>query len=240
VPQSKPEVHSADNRTIADKCTGGALRESLNPSACAFDLLTVRGQTMQKRPYRERRAALEALFAQQGLRGTWALCPSTTDPQLAQEWLNWPAAGMEGLVFKPLNSRYTPTARGWQKYKVKHTTEAVIGGVSGSLTDPRTILLGRYDSIGRLQYVGRTTVLSRGVSRDLARHLVRAGDHPGWHSKEKLVVALVVPELVAGIRADIALDQAGRWRHPLTLVRLREDLAPPDVALFEGSTRSRP
>jgi hypothetical protein len=119
---------------------------------------------MQKRPYRERRAALEALFAQQGLRGTWTLCPSTTDPQLAQEWLNWSAAGMEGLVFKPLNSRYTPTARGWQKYKVKHTTEAVIGGVSGSLTDPRTILLGRYDSTGRLQYVGRTTVLSRGVS----------------------------------------------------------------------------
>ncbi|MEU1106629.1 hypothetical protein ABZ408_37605 [Streptomyces tibetensis] len=37
------------------------------------------------------------------------------------------------------------------------TSEAVIGAVTGSLAAPRTLLLGRYDPAGRLQYVGRST-----------------------------------------------------------------------------------
>ncbi|UXX97400.1 hypothetical protein N7U49_47200 [Streptomyces sp. AD2-2] len=51
-----------------------------------------------------------------------------------------------------------PSVKGWEKYKVR---EAIVGAITGSLTVPRTLLLGRYDDEGRLQYVGRTTTLAR-------------------------------------------------------------------------------
>jgi ATP-dependent DNA ligase len=61
---------------------------------------------------------------------------------------------MEGVVFKRLDDAYRPSARGWQKYKVRETSEAIVGAITGSLAVPRTLLLGRYDDGGRFQYVG--------------------------------------------------------------------------------------
>ncbi|MES9520677.1 hypothetical protein [Streptomyces capoamus] len=49
--------------------------------------------------------------------------------------------------------------RSRQKYKVRETSEEIVGSVTGSLTTPRTLLLGRFDTEGRLQYVGRTTLV---------------------------------------------------------------------------------
>nr|BBJ56341.1 hypothetical protein SAVMC3_89700 [Streptomyces avermitilis] len=52
----------------------------------------------------------------------------------------------------------TPTAvgEGWQKYKVRETSEAIVGAVTGSRPLPHAAAR-RYDDQGRLQYVGRTT-----------------------------------------------------------------------------------
>ncbi|WP_328508868.1 hypothetical protein OG981_07345 [Streptomyces mirabilis] len=61
------------------------------------------------------------------------------------------------MVFKQLNDAYRPSVWGWQKYKVRETSEAIVGAVTGSPATPRTLLLGRHDTDGRLQYVGRTT-----------------------------------------------------------------------------------
>ncbi len=121
----------------------------------AFDLVP-RGDDLTGWPYARRRAALEALFAELGLTAPFTLCPSTTDPALARVWLSWTAAGVEGLCFKRLEESYRGGVRSWRKYKVRVTTEAVIGAVTGSLAAPRTLLLGRYDRAGRLRYVGRT------------------------------------------------------------------------------------
>ncbi|WOT39562.1 ATP-dependent DNA ligase [Streptomyces coeruleorubidus] len=118
----------------------------------AFDLVQ-RGGDLTVWPYARRRAALEELFADHGLTAPWVLCPSTTAPALAEEWLTWTAAGVEGLCFKRLEDSYRGGVRSWRKYKVRVTTEAVIGEVTGPLTAPRTLLLGRYDPAGRLQYV---------------------------------------------------------------------------------------
>ncbi|MEU1916088.1 hypothetical protein [Streptomyces massasporeus] len=41
--------------------------------------------------------------------------------------------------------------------KVRVTTEAIVGAVTGSLAAPRTVLLGRYDHAGSLQYTGRSS-----------------------------------------------------------------------------------
>ncbi|WP_435607084.1 hypothetical protein [Streptomyces ardesiacus] len=46
-------------------------------------------------PYSRRRAALEELFAENGLTMPLTLCPST--PNTARQWLTWTSAGLEGL-----------------------------------------------------------------------------------------------------------------------------------------------
>ncbi|MEU0306518.1 ATP-dependent DNA ligase [Streptomyces cyaneofuscatus] len=51
-------------------------------------------------------------------------------------------------------------------------------------------------------------------------------------------MVLVVPEFVAEVRADVSRDGAGRWRQPVKLVRLRDDLVPADVSLFGDTTEA--
>ncbi|WP_286259140.1 hypothetical protein [Streptomyces graminofaciens] len=72
------------------------------------------------------------------------------------------------MVFKRLDDAYRPSVRGWQKYKVRETSEAIVGAITGSLTVPRTLLLGRYDTEGRFQYVGRTTTLAQAAGAAVA------------------------------------------------------------------------
>jgi ATP-dependent DNA ligase len=145
---------------------------------------------------------------------------------------------MEGVLFKRLDSVYEPGVRGWLKYKVRETTEAIVGAVTGSLAAPSSLLLGRYDDDGRLQYTGRTTTLARAASATVAGLLppARRG-HPwtdwsfsaGWGSRETLDVTLVEPELVVEVGVDVARDASGRWRHPARLHCARPDLSPSDV-----------
>ncbi|MFF9090414.1 ATP-dependent DNA ligase [Streptomyces sp. NPDC014991] len=206
----------------------------------AFDLVH-RGDDLTDWPYARRRAALETLFAERGLTTPWVLCPSTTDPALAREWLSWTAAGVEGLCFKRLEESYRGGVRSWRKYKVRVTTEAVIGAVTGSHAAPRTLLLGRYDAAGRLQYVGRSTTLSQAAGRALADQLApQTGAHPWtgwsfsteWGTQRTLDVHLVQPDVVMEVAVDVARDAAGRWRHPARPHRVRTDVDVQQVPLF--------
>lgn len=205
-----------------------------------FDILQLAGDDLVRQPYQHRRTVLESLFTERGLaaKGVWTLCPSTTDPAEAAGWLTWTTVGLEGLVFKRLDQGYISGKRGWLKHRVRDSAEAVIGAVSGSLTRPRTLLLGRFDSAGQLHYVGRSSVLSQAAARDVAgRLLVAAGRHPwtgwtfssSWGSTSKLAVDLVAPTVVVELAADAAVDASGRWRHPLPFVRIRPDLTPDNV-----------
>jgi hypothetical protein len=71
---------------------------------------------------------LEGLFCERGLTPPWTLCPMTTDPVVAQEWLtSWmEVPGVEGLVIKGMRQRYLPGARGWFKVRRRETTEAIV------------------------------------------------------------------------------------------------------------------
>ncbi|MFI9064321.1 hypothetical protein ACIGQE_21020 [Streptomyces sp. NPDC053429] len=101
-----------------------------------FDVLQTDGRELLHLPYVERRARLEALFADHALTAPWTLCPMTTDPAKAREWLeSWTdVSGVEGIVVKPLTSRYMPGRRGaWTKVRRRDTTEAIIGATTGTL-----------------------------------------------------------------------------------------------------------
>ncbi|RNG33518.1 ATP-dependent DNA ligase [Streptomyces botrytidirepellens] len=209
----------------------------------AFDLLRLTGTATARWPYRRRRAALVDLFAEQQLTAPWTLCPSTTDPRTVREWLTWTSTGLEGVVFKKLDSPYEPSVRGWRKYRVRETEEAIAAAFTGSLAAPRTLLLGRYDAGGHLRYVGRSTTLPQAAGRNVGQLLVPAGDEhswtgwtfsAGWGSREPLQVTLVRPELVVEVGVDVARDSAGRWRHPARWRRARPDLTPEDVSRFEA------
>lgn len=187
---------------------------------------------------------MEELFAQCRLQPPWTLCPSTTDPAVAAEMLRWSAAGLEGLMFKRLEQPYRGGVRAWQKYRVRHSTEAVVGAVTGALASPTTALLGRFDSAGRLHYAGRTTVLNPAARTALAAD-PRPGQsgHPwtgwsfsaGWGSRERLEVRLIEPDVVVEVAADVSRDASGRWRHPIRLLRVRTDLAPTEIPRFDES-----
>ncbi|MFF5011514.1 ATP-dependent DNA ligase [Streptomyces phaeochromogenes] len=223
-----------------------ALQAAAQQSAhfVAFHVLRLAGTTTLTWPYQRRRAGLEELFREHQLTAPWALCPSTTDPDTVHEWLtSWTAAGLEGVVFKRLDSPYRPSARGWLKYRVRETTEAIVGAVTGPATAPRTLLLGGYDTAGHFRYTGRTTTLPQAAGRTVAGLLTPAGaGHPwtgwsfsaGWGSPETLDVALVRPELVVEVAVDVARDASGQWRHPTRWHRTRPDLSPTDVTLFNS------
>lgn len=212
----------------------------------AFDLLRLSGTNTTGWPYWRRRAALESVFAARRLSAPWVLCPSTTEADVVREWLMWASVGMEGVVFKRLDGAYKPSVRGWEKYKVRETSEAIVGAVTGPLSVPRTLLLGRYDDQGRFQYVGRTTSLSQAAGAAIAGLLTAArrghawtgrSFSAGWGNREKLNVMLVEPELVVEVGVDVARDASGRWRHPARWHRARPDLSPADVPRLTSPPR---
>ncbi|MFE6097762.1 hypothetical protein ACFQ7M_38245 [Streptomyces massasporeus] len=133
-----------------------------------FDVLEVGGTELLRRPYVERRAVLEDLFTRDVLAAPFTLCPSTTDRATALDWLDpsWGAVGIEGVVLKGTAQPYLPGKRAWIKVRSRATAEGIIGGVTGELTSPSTLLLGRYDAAGDLRLIARTTPLPTVVRRE--------------------------------------------------------------------------
>ena len=206
-----------------------------------FDLLNLGAIDLKAVPYKDRRAALEQLFADRRLRGHWTLSPSTTDQSVVDEWLTWSPAGIEGVVFKRLDQPYLPGARGWRKW-ARDTTEAVIAAITGSLQQPRSLLFGRYDAGGGLHYVGSSAGLTAAAARSLGRLLTACGEQHPWHgqtlatgwSRTPRQVTLVEPALVAEVSADVSPDAAAAGAIPVRFHRVRAELDPMHVPTLES------
>ncbi|MFU8876443.1 hypothetical protein [Micromonospora sp. SL4-19] len=136
------------------------------------------------------------------------------------------------------------------KFRTRIVTEAIIGGVTGSISRPETLLLGRFDRRGRLRYTGRSHPLTndqRAAQAELLSppRIPRHGTaHPwpqplpaSWTGQldrpEPLPYVQVEPTMVAEIDADVAFEH-GRWRHRVRYARFRADLSVYDVPLLLG------
>jgi ATP-dependent DNA ligase len=213
----------------------------------AFDLLRDgRGVEQIDRPLRDRRAKLQRLL--RGVPAPIALCPQTADRDVALGWLrDLGVAGIEGVVIKPVASAYRPAAQLWTKVRARDTAEFVVGGVTGALDRPVTLLLGRFDQRGVFRFVGQTHQVRAEDRQDVAR-VVRGlpfrgpgAGHPwpcplpaGWTGnfaeRQPLAFIPVEPTVVAEVEVDTALDGPfGRRRHRGRLVRIRLDLHPDDI-----------
>nr|WP_205615519.1 ATP-dependent DNA ligase [Streptomyces harenosi] len=208
-----------------------------------FDVLETADGPLLDRPYRERRAALEQLFADGTLGAPFALCPATRDRAVALDWLDpaWGAAGIEGIVVKGLAQPYQPGRRGWIKVRARATADAIVASVTGPVTAPSTLLLARRDRTGRLRYVARTAPLARAARDELGARLRPGGpDHPwrgrrfsaGWGSSEQLDHQPVQPSVVVEFAGDTAVDD-GVYRHPVRYLRIRDDLDADRLPLVE-------
>lgn len=219
----------------------------------AFDVLQDLGGDLTGLPLIDRRARLERLLAVAAPH--LQLCPQTANPDEARRWMtDWADAGVEGVLAKDPAGRYQPGRVGWAKIKTRNTVEAIVGGVTGTLTAPSVLLLGRLDANGRLRYVGQTHPIPPEMAAELGQALARyvaqqrggPVPHPwpnplpaAWSGqlgeRRPLAYIPVQPTVVVEVQVDASFDEeAGRWRHRAGFVRVRADLSVYDVARAAG------
>ena len=210
----------------------------------AFDLLQLAGVDVRPWPLLERRAALEELSM--GAPPGVGLCPATHDRREAVAWMRTGAdVGIEGVVVKDLADPYRPGRTRWRKVKIRATSEAIIGGVTGPVTAPAGLMLGRYDTDGKFRYAARTGPLSAAHRGELGALLPAAvwksggWEHPWpqpmparwmgqFGTREPVVYTQLEPVFVVEIAADPA-EECGRSRHNVRLLRLRPEIPPEEL-----------
>ena len=116
-------------------------------SLIAFDLLALGDADYTPRPFRERRAALEAALAPAS--PPVHLTPITRDEQRAQRWFeSFEGAGLDGLIAKDGEQVYRPGERVMFKIKHQRTADCVVAGYRLHKSGPDalgSLLLALYD-----------------------------------------------------------------------------------------------
>jgi ATP-dependent DNA ligase len=195
----------------------------------AFDLLARDDEVLLALPYRERRAALEAV-------GGIELTPVVWSADEARDWL----VHEEGVIAKEASAEYRPGERvGMVKVKRVRTIDAVVLGWRPGKAE-RTVgalILGLYDEPGgRLREVGHSSGFTAKEKRSLVDVLkpYETGEHgtggpSRWSAGRDLEWIALRPELVVEVTFDHVSD--GRIRHGAKVQRWREDKAPADCLL---------
>jgi bifunctional non-homologous end joining protein LigD len=194
------------------------------------------GTSTIDRPYTSRRGLLDALRLGDGV---VEVPPYWTGQDGRDLPVTAAGLGLEGVIAKRLTSAYEPgrRSRAWIKAPINVTQEVVIAGwrpgegrragMIGSL------LLGAYDEVGRLAYIGQVgTGFTAGMLRDLRerlRPLARRGSPfaepvPRDHARG---ATWVEPRLVGEVTYR-TLTPDGRLRHP-SWRGLRPDKEPGQV-----------
>jgi ATP-dependent DNA ligase len=207
-------------------------------SFVAFDVLSIGDRDLAGLPLRERRAALEELFAD--VPAPLHLTRTTRDPELARRWLDeFEGAGLDGVVAKPLGDPYQPRKRAMFKIKHKRTADVVLLGyrIHKSGQGVGSLLVGLYHD-GQLRAVGGVSALSNARRLELIDELaplVETGEDGAVVTGEKersrfnaankdTSFVRLRPERVLEVRYDQM--EAGRFRHTVQFERWRPDRDP--------------
>ena len=212
----------------------------------AFDALCVGDQDVRGNPLRDRRAAVQALVPDAG--PVVQLAPQTGDRSEAKAWMAEymaGAPGFEGIVAKGAEQAYRPGQRDWLKIRVQDTLEVIVGAITGPLTAPDRLVLGRYDATGELVIVGGTHSLGSRHRRSVASLLqLPKNSHPwpsemgpaplgGW-AHEGQAITRVEPTLVVEVALDDDADPDG-FRRVAKFVRARPDLTVEETEVLRAA-----
>jgi ATP-dependent DNA ligase len=195
----------------------------------AFDLLGLGGKSLLDRPFRERRAALEALRVEPPIYRT----QTTEDAALARRWLaEFEGAGLDGVVAKPLDAAYAPGKRLMLKVKHHRSADVVLLGyrVHASGSGVGSLLLGLYDAAGELQNVGGVSAFSDKRRQELVDELAPLVTGTGerernrFSSGKDVSFVTLEPSRVLEVRYDQM--EGARFRHTVQFERWRPDRDP--------------
>ena len=224
-------------------------------SFVAFDLLALGDRNLLDEPLSTRHSLLVDELKRPGQHGssTVHLCPSTTDAAVAQRWfIEFEGAGLDGVIAKRLSDPYTPDKRTLVKVKHRRTADCVIAGyrVHKDGNGVGSLLLGLYDSDGKLHHVGVSASFTAKRRTELLAELApltsnALDDHPWrewaelsnvensqrmpgggsrWNAGKDLSWVPLRIELVAEV--TFGQLQEGRFRHGSQFVRWRTDRQP--------------
>jgi ATP-dependent DNA ligase len=206
-----------------------------------FDLLVdERGRALVDLPLSQRRDRLEQ-FARRWFTSNKELVLSraTTRLATARTWLAGGGDGdLDGVVAKRTELPYRSGERdGMLKVKRMRTADCVVGGFryASKGGGVGSLLLGLYDSAGKLDHVGFCSSMSAAEKRALAPRLERLRRPPGftgrapggpsrWSTERTAEWEPLAPTLVVEVRYDHVSN--GRFRHGTKFLRWRPDKAP--------------
>jgi ATP-dependent DNA ligase len=204
-----------------------------------FDiLLGPSGSTLENRPLRERREALES-FAKAVLKNAAiVISPYTCEFKEAMRWLYEMPGMLDGIVAKKLDEPYDSGGRNAMvKVKNIRTADCVVGGfryaAAGKVVG--SLLLGLYDAEGKLDHVGFTSGIKRDEKSSLTKKLESLIEEPGftgarpggpsrWSTARSSKWQPLAPKLVAEVEYDHF--SGARFRHGTRFIRWRPDKLP--------------
>ncbi len=212
----------------------------------AFDLLHLDGFDLRKLPLEERKRKLASVL----ITGDSVRYSDHYEKQGKALFEMARAKGLEGILAKKRDSIYRERrTTEWLKIKITHRLECVIGGYTepeGSRAHFGSIVLGLYDSQGRLIHVGQAGSGFDQRSLDEVWKLLKKREikkNPFHGEVEALrKVYWVNPELVAEIEfaewtGGTSEGSGPKLRAPVFL-GLRDDKDPKDCLLDEARTEN--
>jgi ATP-dependent DNA ligase len=217
-----------------------------------FDLLQLGKGELLHRPLRERRAKLEAFFRREHEPSGLRLSPFTRNRAEAVGWLGRAGGGaLDGVIAKRADGRYRPGERAMLKVKCLRTADCVVGGFRYGThsREVGSLLLGLFNSSGRLDHVGFTSAIAEAGRGSLTRRLEKirggpgfTGNAPGgpsrWSTERSGEWQPLKPKLVIEVQYDQVT--AGRFRHGTRFLRWRPDKAPEQCTMSQLRQEARP
>jgi len=230
------------------------LAEQTPTSFVAWDLLAIGDEDLRDTPLAERRKRLEEALRK--AKPPLHLSPATRDRATAEDWFHrFEGAGLDGVMAKRLDAPYSAGERTMIKIKHTRTADCVVAGFRWHKNGPGTmvgsLLLGLYDSKGKLHHVGVTAAFTAAKRKQLVEELAplrvnalenhpwrdwaEAQAHEGqrlpgatsrWNAGKDLSWEPLRPERVVEVRYDHM--QGTRFRHGAQFVRWRPDKPPVD------------